>query len=63
MKRIILFLALLPFMVVSANAQSLMVGDANGDGFLDISDVVAVVNRVLEGNPPTTIVPTITIHT
>ena len=51
MKRIILFLALLPFMVVSANAQSLMVGDANGDGFLDISDVVAVVNRVLEGNP------------
>lgn len=51
MNRIILFLALLPFMVVSANAQSLMVGDANGDGFLDISDVVAVVNRVLEGNP------------
>ena len=46
MKRIILFLALLPFMVVSANAQSLMVGDANGDGFLDISDVVTIVNRV-----------------
>ena len=51
MKRIILFLALLPFMVVSANAQSYMRGDANCDGSIDISDVVAIVNRVLEGNP------------
>ena len=51
MKRIILILALLPFMAVSAHAQSLMVGDANGDGSLDISDVVTIVNRVLEGKP------------
>ena len=50
MKRIILILALLPFMAVSANAQSLVVGDVNGDGSLDISDVVTIVNRVLEGN-------------
>ena len=50
MKRIILILALLPFLAVSAHAQSLVVGDANGDGSLDISDVVTVVNRVLEGN-------------
>ena len=52
MKRIILILALLPFMAVSANAQSFLVGDANHDGSVDISDVVAVVNKVLEGTPP-----------
>ena len=51
MKRIKLILALLPFMAVPANAQSLVVGDANGDGSLDISDVVTIVNRVLEGSP------------
>ena len=51
MKRIFLTLVLLPFMAVSANAQSLIVGDANGDGSLDISDVVTIVNRILDGNP------------
>ncbi len=51
MKLIKLILALLPFMAVPANAQSLVVGDANGDGSLDISDVVTIVNRVLEGPP------------
>ena len=51
MKRIILILALLPFMAVSANAQSFMRGDANCDGNIDISDIVVIVNRVLEGNP------------
>ena len=51
MKRIVLILALLPFMAVSANAQSFMRGDANHDGNIDISDLVVIVNRVLEGNP------------
>jgi hypothetical protein len=51
MKRIVLILVLLPFMAVSANAQSFMRGDANHDGNIDISDLVVIVNRVLEGNP------------
>ena len=51
MKRMIFILALLPFMAVSANAQSFMRGDANCDGNIDISDIVVIVNRVLEGDP------------
>lgn len=47
MKKTIALLALLSFMVVSANAQSLMVGDANSDNNVDVTDVVFVVNRIL----------------
>ena len=47
MKKTITIFALLSLMVVSANAQSLMVGDANSDGKVDVSDVVFVVDRIL----------------
>ena len=47
MKKIITIFALLSFLIVSAKAQSLMVGDANSDNNVDISDVVFVVNRIL----------------
>ena len=38
---------MLSFLIVSAKAQSLMVGDANSDNNVDISDVVFVVNSIL----------------
>ena len=47
MRKRILLLVLLPLMAVSANAQSLLVGDANSDNQVDISDVVFTVNRIL----------------
>ena len=47
MKKITTIFALLSFMIVSAKAQSLMVGDANSDNNVDISDVVFVVNSIL----------------
>ena len=47
MRKRILLLVLLPLMAVSANAQSLLVGDANCDNQVDISDVVFTVNRIL----------------
>ena len=47
MKKTITLLALLSFMMVSTNAQSFLVGDANSDNNVDITDVVFVVNRIL----------------
>ncbi len=48
MKKKLLIFVLLPFMAVSASAQTIFDrGDANGDGRLDISDVVAIVNEIL----------------
>lgn len=50
MKRLFILLALLTFMVVSSNAQSLHEGDVNGDGNVNITDVVILVNRILSND-------------
>lgn len=50
MKRLFILLALLTFMVVSSNAHSLHEGDVNGDGNVNITDVVILVNRILSND-------------
>ena len=51
MKKLFILFVMLPFMAVSTNAQPLFDrGDVNGDGVVDISDVVLVVNIVLDGD-------------
>ncbi len=50
MKRLFILLALLTFTVVSSNAQSLHEGDVNGDGNVNITDVVILVNRILSND-------------
>lgn len=50
MKRLFNLLALLTFTVVSSNAQSLHEGDVNGDGNVNITDVVILVNRILSND-------------
>lgn len=47
MKKFFTLFAVLSLMAVSSRAQSLLKGDANGDGEVDISDVVFVVNKIL----------------
>ncbi len=50
MRKIFTTIVLLSLMVVSSHAQVVFLrGDANGDGVVDISDVVSVVNLVLNG--------------
>ena len=50
MRKLFTLFALLPFMAFSASAQSILKGDVNEDGAVDISDVVALVNIILNGS-------------
>jgi len=50
MKKYYTFLVLLPLMAVSVSAQSTKRGDVNEDGNVDISDVVELVNIILNGD-------------
>lgn len=50
MRRFFTIFAVLSLMAVSSRAQSLLKGDANGDGEVDISDVVFVVNKIISGH-------------
>ena len=56
MKRLLLLIALLPMMAVEVFAQTLK-GDVNRDGTVDISDVVKVVDIVLNGTQEYTLCP------
>lgn len=50
MRKLFTLFAWLPFMAFSANAQSTLKGDVNEDGTVNISDVVALVNIILNGS-------------
>lgn len=50
MKKLFILFVMLPFMAVSTNAQSNLKGDINEDGAVDISDVVELVNIILNGS-------------
>ena len=50
MRKFFTLLVLLPLMAVSVSAQSTKRGDINGDGVVDISDVVTLVNIILNGD-------------
>lgn len=50
MRKLFTLFALLPFMAFTASAQSILKGDVNEDGAVDISDVVALVNIILNGS-------------
>ncbi|MBR2193645.1 MAG: hypothetical protein IKN83_08130 [Bacteroidaceae bacterium] len=47
MKKFFTIIVLLSLKALSSNAQTQLVGDANNDGSLDISDIVTIVNNVL----------------
>ena len=50
MRKIFTFILLLPFLAVPSHAQlNYHQGDINGDGAVDISDVVSLVNLILNG--------------
>ena len=50
MRKIFTFLLLLPFLAIPSHAQlNYHQGDVNGDGTIDISDVVSLVNLILNG--------------
>ena len=50
MRKLFATIVLLLLMAVSVNAQSTKRGDANEDGVVDISDVVVLVNIILNGD-------------
>ena len=50
MRKLLILFALLPFMALSSSAQSTKKGDVNEDGAVDISDVVELVNIILNGS-------------
>ncbi len=55
MKKIFTFLVLLTFLAIPSHAQlNYHQGDVNGDGTIDISDVVSLVNMILNGGTTTT---------
>ena len=50
MRKLLILFALLPFMALSSSAQSTKKGDVNEDEAVDISDVVELVNIILNGS-------------